>query len=66
MEKLTQRDLLELREAISIALEQTNEEISIIPASEYYDEIFEFMILKAKNYINLLERIEEQLKQLQR
>ena len=63
MENLNKNDLLELKEAIILALEETNEFMSTIPASEQYDETFTFVVTKAKNYINLLERIEEQLKQ---
>nr|MCU0339479.1 hypothetical protein [Spirosomataceae bacterium] len=60
----TLQDLLELKKAIKAALEQTNDEISIIPSSEHYDETFEFMIRKARNYVYLLEQIDKRLKQL--
>lgn len=64
MEHLTLEDLLSLREAIRQALEETNEAIYAIPASEQFDEVFNFLIRKAKIYVNLLEKIDDRLKQL--
>lgn len=63
MDNLPKEDLLELKTLVSKALEMTNEKITNTPASESYDEIFSFLTSKAKHYVSLLERIEEQLKQ---
>ncbi len=46
MTEMNKKDLLELQEAIQEALELTNHEISNVPASEVYDDIFVFMISK--------------------
>jgi hypothetical protein len=51
MEHLTLEDLLSLQEAIQQALEDTNEAIYAIPASEEFDEVFGFLIGKAKIYV---------------
>lgn len=63
MTNLPKQVLLELKNSILEAIEMTNEEINKIPAIEAYDETFDSLIAKAKYYVSLLERIEEQLKQ---
>jgi anion-transporting ArsA/GET3 family ATPase len=64
MNELKEQDLIELRNAILIALDLTNDQISSIPAQEAFDDTFVFLIEKAKYYIDLLARINDQLKQM--
>ncbi len=64
MNELREQDLIELRNAILIALDLTNEQISTIPTEDPFDDTFVFLIEKAKYYIDLLARINDQLKQM--